>query len=252
METYLQNIRNNYNLRQKAEKGSDDWSQYNDQMWSGIGQGTLAAANGVADILSTSLQMSQAPDTTLYKNQIAQLGNFRDGKTWDMNQLMANRASVMNPQSYAYEQIGGISDTGIAMGTLSSAASGAMTGLTAGGPWGALIGGVVGAGAGLAGGLTGKAKAEKEVALLNSAVDYQNRVNDIYFKEQADKINDYNFSKMYANRAALGGNISRKQDSLKAFADRVLMVQKNNDVTHSAGIIRKRTDGGVMIRIKTK
>ena len=213
---FIASYNQNKALRDNAGNDSDNWLGYASNMGSSIGGAALSGVQGVAGVLGTSLQMAQSPDTSIYYNQLDQAGMFRDGKTWDINQLMEQRNSIA-PIHTTYEDIGGISDLGIAGGTLSAGAQGAMTGLQIGGPWGALIGGVIGTGAGLAGGLIGRSKAKAQVDAINMANKYQQEQNDLYFNLQADKIQDYQFGKLFANRAAEGGGIHIKKENKGKF-----------------------------------
>lgn len=200
-------------------KGSDAWNGYNAAMQASAGGAALSAVQGITGILNPTLQMAQAPDVSMYQNQIDQLGNFRDGKTWDINQLMENRSSVINPRQYTYEDIGGITDAGIAGGTLSSALSGASAGLSIGGLPGLIIGGVLGAGAGLIGGFTGRDAAKREVEGLNMSARYEAKENEKYFNTQADRIQDFQYDNLFAHRAAQGGSIHIKKANRGKFTE---------------------------------
>ena len=217
--TFLNSYARNKALRDQEEEGSDNWYGYNANMYSSLGDAAITGLQGAAGILGTSMQMATPPDISTYNNEINQLGMFRDGKTWDINQLMANREAAMRPINYTYEDIGGISNKAITGGTVAAGLTGAATGFQIGGPWGALIGGVLGTGAGLLGGLTGKRKAEQQVKALNSLADYQAGLNEIYFNNQADKIQDYQYGKLFANRAAEGGGIHIKKANRGKFTE---------------------------------
>ena len=225
---------------------------YQSNMNSAVGGAALTALQGAAGILDTSLQMAEVPDTSAYQNQIDQMGMFRDGKTWDMNQLIANRSSIQ-PVHVDYDDVGGITTAGIVGGTLSSGLSGLSAGAAIGGVPGAIIGGLAGIGAGLWGGITGHNKTEDRVAALNAASKYQEELNNRYFNIQADRINDYNYGNMFAYRAAQGGKIHIKKSnrgkfteaakrhhmSVQEFAKHVL---SNNNKSKYSATMRKRAN----------
>lgn len=189
-----------------------------DMNWGNVAGGVATALQGAAGILDTSLQMAQAPDISMYQNQLDQMGAYRSGTTWDMNQLISDRAAI-TPVNATYEGIGGISNAGIAKGTLSALATGAAAGNAILPGWGALIGGVIGAGAGLVGGFTGRYKAEEGVAAIKARNKFEQEQNDLYFNTQADRIQNFQFNNLYANRAAQGGKIHIKKSNRGKFTE---------------------------------
>lgn len=247
METYLQNYRSNIAERNQYEKGSDEWAQNNSQAMSAVLGGGLTLANGAVSILDNARQLSTLHDVDKYDYQLNQLAQARDGKTWDMNQLIEQQQSLPTYQAKASDF--GPSDSDVRSGVLSSAMSGATAGGKTFGLLGAIGGGLIGGITALFSGKKGQDKAERLADAQNTLQKIQKDRNEIYYRDQADKINDFTYDNMWANRADDGGEIERRQQNLQDFANAVLKKQTARP-DRSSGIIRRHCDGGTMIRIK--
>jgi hypothetical protein len=114
-----------------------------------------------------------------------------------------------------------------------------------------LGGAVIGGGAAAVNWINGNRKADIEQKNLAMNYEAAQEENGINMNAANDDIVDYEYRNMVSRRRAEGGQIKRSQ-SVKEFADSVLGNQKSNSVSHSAGIQRKKVDGGVSVRIKMK
>ncbi len=247
METYLQNYRSNIAERNQYERGSDEWALNNNQAMSSVLGGGLTSANGAISILDNARQLSELHNVDKYNDQLNQLAQARDGKTWDMNQLLEQQQSLPTYQAKAADF--GPSDSDIGKGVLSSAMSGAAAGGKTFGLLGAIGGGLIGGATALISGKSGQRAAERFADAQNTLQKIQKDRNGVYYRSQADKINDFTYGNLWANRAENGGEIERRQRNLQDFADAVLKKQTARP-DRSSGIIRRHCDGGTMIRIK--
>lgn len=247
METYLQNFRSNIDERNQYEKGSDEWALNNSQAMSAVLGGGLTLANGAVSLLDNARQLSSLHDVNKYDYQLNQLTQARDGKTWDMNQLIEQQQSLPTFQAKATDF--GPSNSDIRKGVLSSAMSGAAAGGKTFGLLGAIGGGLIGGATALFSGKSGQAEAERFADAQNTLQKIQKDRNGVYYRDQADKINDFAYGNLWSNRADDGGEIERRQRNLQDFANAVLKKQTARP-DRSSGIIRRHCNGGTMIRIK--
>lgn len=212
--------------------------------------GASAAIGGIGDILNTSMDMAQIEDTSTQHNQIDSMATIGTGDYGSYNDILTDytRLSQIQPDT-SYDSIRGGSTMERIGGVGKNIASGAMTGLQVGGPWGALAGAVVGLGAGIGGWITGNQNAKAESALLNAEYNNNQQIAQNNILKSTDKMANNQFSNMYRNRMANGGQL-KKQADLRSFADAIMNKRKVADRTHSVGIEKKYVDGGLMIRIK--
>ena len=222
----------------------------NEQTGLGV-QAGLAILGGGMDILSTSLRSAQIADTSRYDNALSDMRQIgtQDYSTYgqvvsDYDRLLASQQNV------DARDIRGM-NTGQKIGSIASTtASGAMTGLTVGGPWGALAGAVVGLGSGVGGVVAGDQKAAREAMRLRYAQEDALMASTMNLNNAMEGLQDYNFRQGVAHRVAEGGPIERRQQSLKEFAANALRKPHAPEDYERNGIVRKKCDGGIMIRLK--
>ena len=226
-------------------------NQFKGEKFNAVANGVLTGATAAGTILSNAVRDSQIQDTSMYENEIANLGNEGNYNYGSFNQLENDIANRQELTPVSYDEIRGM-NTGQKIGSVaSSAATGAMAGLTIGGPWGALVGGVVGLGGGLAGVLTGDKKAEAKQAYLASSASHANGIANINTQAAHERIagNDNRYKMVRA--VANGGQIQRKKESIQDFASRVLGEPSRTQIrTSPQHITRTKVDGGIRIRIK--
>lgn len=216
----------------------------------GLGAST-ALLGGLSGIVGTTKNLASIADTSKQDAAIQQMGSIGQGGYSSYDQVAAdyNRLNSINPD-LSYDTIRGVDTKQKVGGVLSATAAGAATGAQIGGPWGALAGGVIGLGSSLAGVFVGDQNARIEQQLKQAQAKQATELSQTRMRTGIDDLAQSNFRSDYANRAAMGGSIERKKQGLQAFADRIMNRQKQNDVTHSSGIIRQHCKGGTMIRIK--
>ena len=213
--------------------------------------GALAVAGGAMDILNNTFNMANINDTTEFHNQVDDIGKIGSGNYTSFDQLTSEYGRLANaPKTFDYDEIRGGSTGERIGGVLSSTLSGATTGLTVGGPWGALAGAVIGLGAGVGGWLAGDAKAKTEQELLGIQSKQNARIAGLNLEAAGEGIRNYDFRQGVSRRAAEGGKIERREQTLQEFAAKVLKKRTINDTTRRVGFVRQHCTGGTMIRIK--
>ena len=213
--------------------------------------GGLAIAGGITDILTNSFNMANINDTTAFQNQVDDIGRIGSSNYTSYDQLLSEYGKLSAaPGEFDYDEIRGGSTGERIGGVLSSTLSGATTGLTVGGPWGALAGAVIGLGAGVGGWIAGDYAADIEKQRLELQSKQNARIASMNLNAAGENIRNYDFRAGVARRAADGGKIERKEQSLQDFAARVLKKRNLNDITRRVGFVRQHCDGGTMIRIK--
>lgn len=205
---------------------------------------------GVAGLVDNYNQGSSIQDTNSLEEQINQYGQIGSGKYNTFEQLASDYSLLGQTPDIDEDDIRGMSD-GQKLGTL---ASGMATGAAAGAAFGG-IGAAVGAGIGAItsgiGLLNGNNEAEERAQYLNNLQTIADRTARINLSNAHEDLLERNQREGLYNLSAHGGQILRKT-SLKEFTDKVLNARKANDVSHSAGIVRTKCNGGTMIRIKMK
>ena len=216
----------------------------------GFGAST-SLLGGLSGIVGNTINLAQIADTSRQDAEIQQMGRIGQGGYGSYDQVASDysRLNALNPD-LSFDTIRGADTKQKVGGVLSSTAAGAAAGAQIGGPWGALAGGVIGLGSSLAGVFIGDSQAKTEQRLKQAQAQQATGLSQTRMRTGIDDLAKSNFRADYANRAAMGGSIERKKQELQAFADRVMNRQQQNDVTHSAGIVRQHCKGGTMIRIK--
>lgn len=211
----------------------------------------LAITGALTNIFNNTKQMAGIGDTSMQRNMIQDIGNVGTSKYGNWGQVMMDydRLNSMQPD-LSYDTIRGGSTKERVGGVLSNTATGAMTGLQVGGPWGALAGGVIGLGAGIGGWIAGdrRAELERDTLRLNQSLNQDRAMRNI--AAGIEDYTDYEHRNNIRTLRAEGGQIQRKESSMKEFADRVLSRGRANDSTRSSGVIREKVNGGTKIRIK--
>ena len=240
-------IRQNVNddIRKKYE------SAFKSQQASAAIGGGLAAINGLTSILGTRQSLASTNDTDWYDNQVNQLYDVGRTNYDSFDQLASDYTRLgINPQ-LKYEDVRGMNTGQKIAGVGSSVLSGVTSGYQVGGVYGAIAGGLIGLGAGVEGWVSGDEEARNKVSISKNNAANANEVATINLGAADERYKDYKFRNAISGARAQGGPI-RRQQSITEFADSVLKKQRSNDRTHSAGFVRRKADGGTMVRIKVK
>lgn len=207
-----------------------------------IGEGLIGAAaagNQIGDIADTSYQQSQI-------NQMGNIGRF-NVNSYDQLFNQYGLIDAYQPD-LSYDKIRGGSFNERLGSTLSSTVGNAMAGAKIN-PW---RGVAMGAGTLLwdvGNWINGDREAEnaQKRLMIDRNIAAGNALQNL--EARAENLADYNFRNQVPRVRAEGGNIDRKQTSLKDFADSLTKRAKTNTI-HSAGVVREYCNGGVKIRIK--
>ena len=212
----------------------------------------MAGLTGAAQLLGNASEYASIGDTTVYQDRINSLYDIGTANYNNFDQLANDYNNAVLTTQIDKDAIRGMT-TGQKWGAIgSSALTGASTGAAIGGPWGAAAGAAIG---GLAAGfgiLEGNRKAEMEYATLQNSAQRAASMARLNLDAAHDRVADMNFRTSVANVAARGGKVERKQQTITEFADKVLRAQRENDRTHSAGLMHRKCKGGTMVRIKTR
>lgn len=209
-----------------------------------------ALSGGVMGIVDNFQNLSDIADTSGYWDDINEVENLGMSNYYDIDALSQDYARMANlNQMYDYSDIRGKNDGELAMGVGSSMLQGAAAGASFG-PYGAAAGAAIGLGAGLAGMFSGNRKARREQRYLEDRAEMAVNGANKNLNAAHEQLRDYQFRSGVSNRAADGGRIVRKNQSLQEFADKIFNRQRTNDSSRSVGIVRTHCNGGTMIRIK--
>ena len=209
-----------------------------------------ATIGGISSLADTYMNLSEIADTSGYWNDINYVKNVGRSNYTDFDRLSQDYARMADmQQSFDYKDIRGKSDAELVGGVGSSILQGASAG-AAYGPYGAAAGAVIGLGAGLAGVFSGNAKARKEQQWLEDNTIMAEHSATANLNAGQEQLREYQFRSGVTNRAAWGGGIERKTQSIRQFADKALhgKPRRASEVRHE--IKRLHKDGGTMIRIK--
>lgn len=222
---------------------------------SAVAGGIISGISGASNILSTSLGAAKIQDTSRYQNQIADLSRAGAFNYNNYDQLANDMAMTDFNVGIDYDKIRGMGGKGVTKEKIgavgSSALSGAATGLQIGGPWGAAIGAVVGGGAALAGILSGDKKAQIEEGYLNLQAQRAQISANENFDAAHERISDTNNRYNMVNAVANGGQIKRRKQSIMEYADKVTRTPHLRE-QRPFGIVSKKCNGGIMVRLKAK
>lgn len=217
-----------------------------------IAGGVIAGLNGLASIGGSAIQASQINDTSGFSNQIDDLGRVGTFGYNNYDEIARDYQRTDFDQSIDYDDIRGMS-LGQKIGNVgTNALSGAATGMQIAGPWGALAGGVVGAGASLAGILSGDKKARTEEGFLNAKADMASDMALNNLNAAHERLADINDRKGVVNAVAKGGQIDRRQMTLKQFMDSKTRKPAVRSERSFGNITRSYCNGGVKFRIRAK
>ena len=222
-----------------------------DKLWkqrNGITKG-LSLLEGLTSIAGTTYGMTGINGSPIAEGQIQDMRKIGSNNYDSFGDLSNAYRSINSLQpDIDVDQIRGGSPSERIGSTLSNTLTGATTGATVGGPIGFIIGSGVGLGASIGGWIAGDRKADWKAESLGIQGRLANNSATRNLAAEGEHMAENDFrSRM--NVSAKGGKINR-QRTVKEFADKVLGNQKNNDVSHSGGLIIKKCDGGTMIRIK--
>jgi len=220
------------------------------QASSAIGGG-LAAINGITSILSTRNSLAETNDTGWYDDQVNQLYDVGRTNYDSFDQLASDYTRLGNTPQITYDDIRGKTTGQKILGVGSSTLSGAMSGWQVGGVYGAIAGAAIGLGAGIDGWISGDNEAHNKLNISKNNAANANDVATINLGAGNERLSDYKFRSSVPVAKADGGSIRRRQ-SMAEFADAVLKNQRSSDRTHSAGFIRRKAEGGTMVRLKLK
>lgn len=249
------------NAQLKQNRLDDLWAQeevdkdYYNQLSSSFGADKAAAGiqmgitglNGLAGIAGQSIGLSRNPDQQIYDMQVNDLARQGAYNYSNFDQMSRDLASMQFLQPNSYKDVRGMTK-GQEWGSVGATAlSGASTGFQMFGPWGALGGAVIGGLAGLGGMASGRRKAATTMqAQQNNALIATDSAQTNY-QAGHNKLAYNNNVKKAVNVGARGGQMGKKQQNIREFANRVMGYQdrrKTGDITISHG------EGGTKIRIK--
>ncbi len=230
---------------------ADDMATIRQSRLDGALSNGLSIAGGLTDIISNTQQLMQTGDTTPQRGMIGDIRNLGNANFSNYDQLVSGYEQLDSMQpDLSWDAIRGGSTRERLGNVLSSTMTGVTTGMTVGGIPGAIAGGVIGLGSGVGGWLAG----DNDARLQQQALKTDNMIaKNIATKNLAaasEGLRDYTFRSGVVNRAQSGGQIRRKQETVKEFAERIFGNQRQSDVTHSARIVRQHCNGGTMVRIK--
>lgn len=228
-----------YTAAEKANRGS------------AVLGGGLAAINGLTSIFGTRQSLASTNDTDWYDNQVNQLYDVGRTNYDSFDQLVSDYTKLGRTPDINYNDVRGMNTGQKIAGVGSSTLSGAMSGWQVGGLYGAIAGAAIGLGAGIDGWISGDQEARNKVSISRNNAANANEVATINLGAADERYKDYKFRNSISGTRAEGGPI-RRQQSINEFADSVLKKQRSNDRTHSAGLVRKKAEGGTMIRLKVK
>lgn len=217
-----------------------------------IAGGVIAGLNGLASIGGSAVQASQINDTSGFSNQLDDLSRVGTFGYNNYDEIARDYQRTDLDQSIDYDDIRGMS-LGQKIGNVgTNTLSGAATGMQIAGPWGALAGGVVGAGASLAGILSGDQKARTEEGFLNAKADMASDMALNNLNAAHERLADISDRKGVMNSVAKGGQIDRRQMTLKQFMDSKTRKPAVRSERSFGNITRSYCNGGVKFRIRAK
>lgn len=231
-------------IRQKYE------DVFKSQQSSAIMGGALTAVNGLTSILGTRQSLANTNDTDWYDNQVNQLYDVGRTNYDSFEQLASDYTKLGRTPDISYNDVRGMNTGQKIAGVGSSTLSGAMSGWQVGGLYGAIAGGLFGFGAGVDGWISGDQEARNKVSISRNNAANANEVATINLGAADERYKDYKFRSAVPGIKREGGPIRTR--SITEFAESVLNKQKSNDRTHSAGFVRRKAEGGTMVRIKVK
>ena len=219
--------------------------------WNNVASKTLAGIEGVTGLASGFMQASRIADTSAQQNIIDRMNNMSQQNYGTFDQLNNAYSYINNLQpDLNLGTIRGMNAGQKAGNILTSAITGASTGLSVGGPWGALGGAIVGLGTGIGGVLAGDNAAESEQRRLQNRLALAQAYSGYKKTSQEEKIADSNYRGEISIASEYGGQIHRRQLTMREFADmtegKKIPAQKKPIV----GVVREMCDGGIRIRIK--
>lgn len=220
------------------------------QRGNALAGGLVTGLTGATTLLSNAYRDSQIRDTEAQEYQIANLANAGNYNYNNYDQLASDYANTDFGKQFGYDDIRGMS-TGQQVGSVAtSTLSGAMTGLQVGGPWGALIGGAIGLGTGLGGVAYGNATAKIKQDSLNTNALLASDAAQQNFGAAHERISASRARQGMVNSVASGGNIQRRSQSIREYANKMLKKSGSNARNCGGKIVRVRKEGGVCVRIK--
>lgn len=220
------------------------------QRGSALAGGIVAGLTGATSLLSNAYKDAQIRDTTMQEGVIANLRNAGNYNYNDYEQLANDYARTDFSPNFNYQDIRGMTKGQQIGSVATSALSGAMTGLQIGGPWGALAGLAVGGLTGLAGVATGNAAARVKQDSLNLQASLASDAAQQNFGAAHERISASKARQGIVNSVASGGNIQRRSQNIREYANKVLKKTGNNARNCGGKIVRVRKEGGVCVRIK--
>ena len=213
----------------------------------------LGILGGGMDLVNGAIRSAQIEDLTQYEDELSRMQQLGTQDYGNYGQVMQGYDQLMHTgYDVTADDIRGM-NTGQKIGSIgTSTISGAMTGLqvSGGNPYAALAGAVVGLGSGVGGVVAGDQKAAREAMRLRYAQEDALMASTMNLNNAMEGLQDYNFRQGVAHRVAEGGPIERRQQSLKEFAANALRKPHAPEDYERNGIVRKKCDGGIMIRLK--
>lgn len=221
------------------------------QQGQAVAGSALAGLNGLTGIVTASTNLAGIADTSMYQNQIDDIGRIGMTNYNSFHQLASDYGRLGTSQpNFTYEDVRGKTDGEIAGGILSSGLSGASAGYQIAGGIGALTGGIIGLGGGILGWLDGDARAENEHRRLKQNAAAANYDATINLQAATERMQDREHRYRMSNIAAGGGQLAKRSMTIREFASKVLKKPTRSDERPMGTITRQYCNGGVKIRIK--
>ena len=208
----------------------------------------MSVANGLMEIGSGALGLSHISDTGSQWADIRRLssvGNRNYGSFYDLEQGYDLLASL--PTHYDVRDLRGYTDGQLAGNVLNNTMAGAGAG-AAFSPLGIGIGAALGLGAGLWGVAAGNKAARDEQQALTFGAESATDIARSNLSAASEGLRDDQYRHGAVHAVAAGGPIARRSLTAKEFAEKVMA--RSSKGRPASAIVRKKCDGGIMIRIK--
>ena len=239
-------------LDENGEQYKSFASQMKGQKANAVIGGGLTALNAGVGMINTANNLSQIADTSMYEDAIDERGRIGQYGYNSFGQIANDYDTLSYMPDISYDSIRGMTDGQKVGNVLQSAMTGASAGAQIGGLWGGIAGGALGIASGIGGWVTGDRKAKSQQTYLKNQADLANQSALSNLNAANESLIERNDRKGAVRSVADGGKIDRVQMSVDEF----IRKSKSSPVRRSGGnamsVVRKRTDGGVMVRIKVR
>ena len=213
--------------------------------------GAASALSGLAGTFSDALSASRVTDTSGLYNQLgdaADQGIYGYGSMDSIFSDPFEQASV----DMSKEDMRGMNTMQKVTSIGTSALNGFTTGTAIAGPWGGLAGAAIAGGITAGGVLAGNNANDVQYKGLQIQAQRANAFRNENRIAAIDQYEDQSNRSKIANMGAKGGQMERRSQSLREFADAVLNNRERNERTRALGLERTHGEGGTRLRIKIK